>query len=326
VRIVISQYGGRVFGPFLSPASESIFWTNRAFATPAAFEAWMTAGQSNLGGERLWIAPEIQYNVRDRTRFDETYAVPTQIDPGCYALDQPRASEWRLAQVMKLDVYHVASGTKDLRVEILIRRVDDPLRHVSAYPRLIDGVIFAGYEQTITLGERRHDAIMSAAWNLIQLNPGGVILIPAFPGVEWTDYYDPARELQTFLPGHVQAQITGQRRYKLGYRAAYLTGRVGYFNTLGDGRAYLIVRQFFNNPSNPYVNEPGRVPGAWGDSVQVYNDGGALGGFGELEVHGQTIGGTTGRSASRDQLVLWLYAGPLDRIKDLMPYLLGIEF
>jgi len=326
VSIIISQRGGRIFGPFLSKESESIFWTNDAFARPDTFKELLRSGNWNIGGDRMWIAPEIQYHVPDRSDFWGSVFWPEQVDPGTYSLGQPESGHWRLSQDMVLEAYNLASGQKGLHLERLIRQVEDPLRNVTEYPDLIDGVLFAGYEQAVTLSERKRDDIMSEAWSLTQLNPGGVLVIPASPRVEYTDYYQPIDEsLQTIRPNHVRLKITGDRQYKVGYKAAHVFGRLAYYNHLDDDRAYLIVRNFFNNPSMPYAEEPDHTPGCRGHSIHVYNDDGNAGGFGELECNLQTIGGETGRSSSTDQLVLWLYIGAPDRVKEIGLHLLGIE-
>ena len=57
----------------------------------------------------------------------------------------------------------------------------------------------------------------------------------------------------------------------------------------------------------------------------VYNDDGGLGRFGELECNGQTIGGSTGRSSSTDQMLLWIYVGDMTAIKEIALHLLGVE-
>lgn len=324
--IIISQRGGRIFGPFLSPDSESVFWINSGFAQPGPFKEFLNSGDWNLGGDRIWIAPEIQYGVRDRADYWGTIYWPQQVDPGRYLLDQPRPDQWRLSQEMTLEAYNLASGQKELHLERLIQRAEDPLRNLSDYQDLIDDVLFAGYEQIVSLSESKRDDIVSEAWSLIQLNSGGLLLIPASPCVEFADYYEPIDEsLQTIHPDHVRLKITGDRQYKVGYKAAHLFGRLAYFNHLDDSRAYLIVRNFFNNPSVPYVEEPAHLPGCRGHSVHVYNDSGDFGGFGELECNAQTIGGVTGRSSSTDQLLLWLYIGAADKVKEIALHLLGIE-
>lgn len=326
VSIIISQRGGRIFGPFLSPESESIFWINSVFAKPDSFKEFLNSGAWNLGGDRIWIGPEIQYGVRDRTDYWGTIYWPEQVDPGRYMLDQPKPAQWHLSQEMTLEAYNLAYGQKELRLERLIQRVEDPLRNLSDYQDLIDGVLFAGYEQVVSHSEGKLDDIMSEAWSLVQLNPGGLLLILASPRVEFTDYYEPIDEsLQTIHSNHVRLKITGDRRYKVGYKAAHVFGRLAYFNHFDDGRAYLIVRNFFNNPSVPYIEEPAHLPGCRGHSVHVYNDDGNFGGFGELECNAQTIGGVTGRSASTDQLLLWFYVGAADKVKEIALHLLGVE-
>lgn len=326
VSIIISQRGGRIFGPFLSQESESIFWINSVFAQLDSFKEFLNSGDWNLGGDRIWIAPEIQYSVRDRTDYWGTIHWPEQVDPGQYVLGQPKPDQWRLSQDMTLEAYNLAYGQKELHLERLIQRVEDPLRNLSGYRDLMGGVLFAGYEQVVSLSESKLDDIMSEAWSLIQLNPGGVLLIPASPRVEVTNYYEPIDEsLQTVHPDHVRLKITGDRQYKVGYKAAHVFGRLAYFNHFDDGRAYLIIRTFFNNPSVPYIEEPAHLPGCRGHSVHVYNDGGDFGGFGELECNAQTIGGVTGRSSSTDQLLLWLYVGAADKVKKIALHLLGIE-
>ena len=85
--ILISQRGGRIFGPFLSPGSPSLLWINPAFAEPQAFQAFLNAGEWNLGGERVWIAPEVQYTFQDRNDPWGSYHLPDQMDPGQHLLD-----------------------------------------------------------------------------------------------------------------------------------------------------------------------------------------------------------------------------------------------
>ncbi len=325
VSLLISQRGGRVFGPFLTPDSESLFWMTPAFASAEDFGAFVAAGEWNLGGERVWIAPEIQYGVRDRADFWNSLSLPPQMDPGNWTLAQD-GEAWTLSQFLTLDAYNLARGQKTLHVERRIYPAADPLRGLHNHSQLLDGVTFAGYAQTVTLSETQTDAIMSESWDLVQLNPGGELLIPATPGVGYSDYFEPIDAVYQTIDAHgVRLRITGDRRYKVGYKAAHIFGRLGYVNALDDERAYLMVRNFFNNPSAPYVEEPAACAGCRGHSVHVYNDGGKFGGFGELECNGQTVGGETGRASSTDTFVLWLYVGSWENITDITQHLLGIS-
>jgi hypothetical protein len=331
VSIVVSQRGGRILGPFLPLAetdvkgSASVFWINDVFAQPDLFHAFLNTGDWNLGGERIWMAPEIQYSIHDRTDYWGTLVWPPQVDPGDYTLERVGDDACRLSQEMTLEAHNIASGEKHLRLERTVRPAEDPLRTLRSYEDLVDGVIFAGYEHVVTLSEAATDDILSEAWSLVQLNPGGQLIIPASPRVGFVDYYEPVGTLQTIHPDHVRLQITGRHQYKLGYKAAHVTGRMGYVNRLEDGRLYLIVRSFYSNPSRPYGEEPGHLPGWNGYAIHVYNDDGNAGGFGEMECNCQPIGGPAGRSESTDELMLWLYVGAADQIRQIGVHLLGVR-
>ncbi|MBN2305220.1 MAG: hypothetical protein JXQ72_12115 [Anaerolineae bacterium] len=327
-KIVITQRGARVLGPFLSDEAESLFWMHPAWAGPESFKALLlnNANGWNLGGERIWIAPEIQFVVHDRANFTTTMHLPPQMDPGDYTLDQPHNGVYRARQSLSMAAYNLATGQKNLDVEILVRSLADPLRFVAGYEALVDGVTFAGYEEVVTLTEHEHNDILSESWNLVQLNPGGQLIIPVSPVTQPTDYNrgtipDAAREVKN---NYIRIDITGQDIFKIGYKAAHITGRLAYFNTLPDDHAYLLVRQFSNNPSSIYIEEPDNQVGEQGDSVHVYNDSGSSGGFGEMECQGQTIGGVTGQSSSTDRFMLWAYVGAPGRLKTIAAHLLGV--
>jgi hypothetical protein len=180
-RSIISQRGGRIFGPFLSEDDESLMWTNGAFASVDAFRNFLDAGDWNLGGERVYLGPELQYSVPDRKRFWETYKLPPQVDPGNYEMSTDDSeSECRLHQNMVLDVYP-ERGQKELSLTRVVKSAKDPLRNLSNYANLINGVVYCGYEHSLTLSEAENDGLISQTWDLVQINPGGTILIPALP-------------------------------------------------------------------------------------------------------------------------------------------------
>ncbi len=325
VKIVVTERGGRILGPFLTDDSASILWLNVAFAQPAGFKEFLKAGDWNLGGERIWLAPEVLFNLTDKDDFAGSNVIQPPIDPGQYTLFRPTPAECRLHQAVALEMYNLASGKKRFTLERVISPVDDPLTYVNGYPGLTEGVIFAGYEQIVTLTELEPDNVMSQSWNLVQLNPGGRLLIPTTIPVEPTVYQKTIDE--TFHAVHlnfVELNITGNRQYKVGYKAAHLLGRMGYLNRFDNYRDYLFIRHYANNPSSPYIDAPNFAPYAWGDSAQVYNDSGDYGGFGEMECHGQTIGGRTKKTTGMDPTITWLYVGQPEQIKTIARHLLGV--
>jgi hypothetical protein len=324
VCLVITRRGGRVFGPFLSEESASLYWLNAAFADAASLQPFLDADDWNQGGERFWIAPEIQYNVTDRTDFAGTLHVPPQMDPGDYQISTS-GNTITLDLALTLPAYNLATGEKTLKLARTIQAVPDPLREVNGYDALLNGVTYAGYSQTATLSEGQADAIMSETWNLIQLNPGGTLIIPASPHVQATGYVEPLpADAYAVADGALRIPLDGHTQFKVGYKAAQVGSRMGYLNTLDEERAYLLMRHYPNNPSSIYVEEAPDKPGQRGESIHVYNDDGNFGGFGEMECHGQTIGGEAGISRSTDTFTLWLYAGAPHRIKLIGEHLLGV--
>ena len=84
-----------------------------------------------------------------------------------------------------------------------------------------------------------------------------------------------------------------------------------------------MFRNFFNNPSTLYLDEPAQLPDANGASVFIYNDDGEIGGFGELEFQGQAIGGSTGRSSITEVSSLWIFVGTREKLDEICKLLLG---
>ncbi len=307
-RILVSAYGGRVFGPFFD--GESLAWLSPLFAKEEGFRAAIEGGAWNLGGDRVWLAPELRYCVRDRRRFLESYDLPRAVDPGTYRLlPGPQAESCRLEQVMELEPYD-SPGPKRLHLERRIQPAADPLREVDGYRQLRDKLAYSGYEQTVTLTDQHPDGRESQAWSITQVPPGGVILVPTVPGAEYQDHLEPmdAEHLQ-LRGGHLRVRVKGDRMYKIELKAAHHFGRFGCFRLLGPGRAGLLVKLFFNNPSAAYLMEAPHRPGVRGYSLDIYHDDGGLGGFGEIECHGRPVGGPQGPASSVDPFLTWAYWG-----------------
>jgi hypothetical protein len=323
VTALIATRGGRVFGPFADPDSPSQMWMNPAFQDAGQFRRLLESGAWNVGGDRNWVAPEIQYITLDRSNPD-LVAVPPEMDPGQYCLTPHGETGWELRQELMLEARNVAKGSKPLSIQTWLRPVENPLRRLRTFPALMERVRYAGYEQVVTLTDRQPDTIMSELWNLVQLNPGGDLLVGATPEFEIADYATQPIEQDYYRHDGrlMHFRITGDCMYKIGLQSACLGGRVAYLHP-GDGNAAaLMVRNFFNNPSSIYIEEPAWSPGRWGDSFHVYNDGGRWGGFGELEVHGQTVGGQSGNTFSRDAMQLWFFWGSVERLSRISRILL----
>ncbi len=321
--IFISGRGGHLLGPFDNLSGSSALWITAQLYSSLSFARFLAAGEWNLGGERIWIAPEIQFNIKDRSDFRGTYELPAAMDPGTYRLDST-ARQVALSQDIVLDCYNTASGSKHLSVHRKIRASKNPLHSLLKFDQLMDGVVFAGWHHETELSSPVNDGIMAESWNLAQVRPGGEAIIPCTPGIEYMDYYEPIDDSLFSIRKHsVKIQITGDRRYKVGFRAPNLLGRIGYIRQVGDDEAELTVRCFQNDPSSLYIEEPANATGCRGLSLNIYNDDGALGGFGEIECNGRTIGGKTDRSSSIDDVTFWYFRGKTGPITAIATILLG---
>ncbi len=86
--LLILPYGGRVLGLF-SHSGENFFWVNPNLTNSATASAFFTAeGWKNSGGDRTWVAPEVEFFVKEIDEPWNTYEVPASLDPGHYTVQQ----------------------------------------------------------------------------------------------------------------------------------------------------------------------------------------------------------------------------------------------
>lgn len=323
-QLLVTQRGGRVLGVFGDDVVGGLFWLNDAVEDIDSYHAFIQSGNWNLGGERIWIAPEIQYNCTDRTRFTHTLSIPPAIDPGTYKLSES-SQGIMLEQTLTLEAHNLQHGQKSLTIKRMLSPTENPLRSLSNYEQLMQAVDYAGYVQKVTLSENNTTPILSEAWNLIQLNAGGTLIVPV-NGSLYSSHYVGSKPDEAYhvKNGAVRIPITGNLQYKVGYKAVSMTGRLGYLHHLSDGQSYLLIRSFYNDPSATYTEEPPHETGNNGHSVHIYNDDGKLGGFGEMECNGRAIGGETGRSSSTDEFTLWAFVGKPGQLRPIAEQLLGV--
>lgn len=321
--LLVSQRGARVYRPFRSEYDASENWMPNAFNDPDQFSSLINSGHWNVGGERVWIGPEIQYMIPVRSDYWGSYHPPESMDPGVHTLEGDE-QECVLTFRSALEGYNLGSGRVDLNIRITIAPAAHPLRFTRAYANGLQTVRFSGYTERVELRWAGGAALLSESWNLAQVRPGGRVLIPATPLAEVTDYYEESSSLVGAISGAVSAEVTGDRRYKVGIKAPHVHGRAGYFRDQSEGEASLLVRSFANDPSSVYSEEPDFSADTLGDSMHVYNDDGGLGGFGEIEARGRTIGGSTGRQASVDEFTSWWFFGTPAKLDQVAQHLLGV--
>src|SRR5689334_1618993 len=89
--LLVTRRGARILGVFPAPGADNLLWTNPvAFESVAAFKQFTADGGWDIGGERIWLGPQIQFSVRDRNNFPASFHVQADMDPGDFKLWTPR--------------------------------------------------------------------------------------------------------------------------------------------------------------------------------------------------------------------------------------------
>jgi len=83
-RILVLPYGGRVLGLFAPRREQNFFWTHPALAAvESAREFYASGVWHNSGGDRTWLAPEVDLFFPDFPDLGR-YWQPRELDPGNY--------------------------------------------------------------------------------------------------------------------------------------------------------------------------------------------------------------------------------------------------
>ncbi len=306
-RILVSEFGGRVLG-LLPDGKTNLFWINPATLRREAVSEWRAGkGWSNLGGERTWISPEIDTNVADPARFAASYAVPAALDPGAYTL---RRDTDHLVLAQEFSLRWLRTGqTVALALERTIRAVDTPPCKIPT------GVAFAGYSSVSRLDARSPlGAARPAVWHLIQIPGGGTVIAKIRSGAQPVSFINTA---QWRVEGRtIRTDARTATSFKWSLRASQCAGRFMYLQSLADGQAGLVVRDFPVAEEAEYADCPCHAPHDTGHMCQAYIDDGGLGGFAELEIHAPSLQHGV-RETNETHCSTWGFIGPTEAIRGL---------
>ena len=61
-KLLIWEEAGRAFGPYTAEDSVGLYWTDGALANAETCRAFRRSGGWNVGGDRLWVAPEFPFS------------------------------------------------------------------------------------------------------------------------------------------------------------------------------------------------------------------------------------------------------------------------
>ena len=324
--LALPEYG-RVLGLYAGESQENFFWTNPALVSAeSAAEFFRRDGWLNPGGDRTWLAPEIELFIGDLARPGETYGVPAALDSGQWRREDG-AHSLRLRNESAVHLKH-SDRTIHFTVAKDVRPAANPLRGMKL------GLSYAGYEQTTTLelAVDRNGNVPPAqlgVWNLLQLPKPGRMIVPTYRrAVPQTVFGDvPSADLELADHAFIWSMADTGKNAKISVKADVLTGRAGYLcRSQADGDLWsLVVRNFTVNPSGNYVDALWNNPADTGYAFQAcaVNEGTET--FNELEYHAPAAETADGRNRACDRSQVWAFRGHFEEISTAIHVLLGID-
>ena len=324
--LLLLPYGARALGLY-SHGEHNFFWVNPDLNHAATAETFFTKeGWKNSGGDRTWVAPEVELFISDIDNPGETYQVPSSLDPGNYTVQHGKG------QVKLTNQARVFLNRREKTCEIelakTIRMAENPLRYEKDRAPSHGKLDFVGYEQLTSLRftSSEEPGIRLGIWNLVQVPAGGEIIVPTVrQSVPKTYFGDVGARHLCVTPECIRFRVDAKHSHKIGVRAASTIGRIGYLRPIGDGKKTLVVRNFFVAPSAEYVDVPWDDLDDFGYAIQCYNDNGDLGEFGEMEYHTPAIGDSTGLNSYQDRSQVWAFLGDAQSVDETFRQLLGTE-
>ena len=309
--VMVLPYGGRVLGLFAPKSAENFYWTHPALeSVKTARELYESDQWHNSGGDRTWLAPEVDVFLPNFPKLDR-YEQPRSLDPGHYRVIENKDG-FRLENRLKLKL---ARQKKEVSLKITksFKSAPNPLRYEQGID--LSDLEYAGYAQEISLelvGESRTAAAQVGLWNLVQMPHGGDLLLPTFSCTKPRHIFSTVGTISSddlIVDEHlVRYRMRQKGEHKISLRAAPMTGRAGYLYRSGR-RWSLIIRNFIVNPSGEHVDVPWDDANCKGFAVQACNVNSALGAFSELEYHIPAIGQGTGAVRCDDAAQIWAFRG-----------------
>lgn len=318
--VLMLPYGGRVLGLFSPGSDQNFYWTNPALDGAGAARTFFASDEwQNTGGDRTWLAPEVDIFFPNYPSLDK-YVQPRQFDPGKYEVVKA-GGVTKLVNKFSVTLTR-SKATLQLEVTKCVGPAPNPLRYERG-PSLGE-VEYAGYTQYTTI-ETTSERGRVGLWNLVQMPHGGDLLVPTYVKTEPIVYFGDIPPEDLKVSDHlVRYRMRQTGEHKLGIRAVATAGRVGYLYEKA-GKWQLIVRNFAVNPSGEYIDCPWKEADYLGFSTQACNVNSGLGQFSELEYHIPAIGEGTGRKRCDDAAQVWAFRGSGQAVRSVARSLLTAE-
>ena len=327
-RLLILPYGGRILGVFAPWSEENFLWTNSALDSVESARAYYASDDwQNSGGDRTWLAPEVDFFFPKFPNIDIAgYWQPRSLDPGNYELTKT-VHGVKLTNLLNIEAFRSRKRV-ELEITKSLAAAANPLRHDGKIQ--IGAVEYAGHTLLTSLkilDPNPDRAPLVGLWSLTQMPHQGELFIPTYSKTKPRVYFGlvdtPPDEL-AISDRLVRFKMRAAGEHKIGIRAAYTTGRIGYMYSVSNKRA-LIIRNFFVNPSGEYADVPWTEPEDQGYSTQACSVNSRWGMFSEMEYHVPAIGGGTGLHYIEDRSQLWAFRGSEEDIEKIARALLSNE-
>ena len=321
-RLLVLPHGGRVLGVFAPGDERNFFWTHPALREVATARDFFRSEEwHNSGGERTWLAPEVDFFLPDFPDL-KTYWQPRELDPGHYKVwrDCDKLS-WKNSATLTMSR---SKRKVDVEITKSLAPALNPLRYDGDWSQ--SKVKYAGYTVRSSLQLQNSGHLPQVGlWHLVQMPHGGDMLVPTFFHSQPQVYFGAIAPEDLTVGAHMMRyRMRAKGDHKIGIHATAVTGRVGYLYLSGD-EVSLVVKSFCVNPSGEYVDVPWAEPENLGFAFQACNVNSAMGSFSELEYHVPATGSLPGSSRSEDQSQLWAFRGPRAAIRSIAQRLLCEE-
>ena len=328
-RLLVTTHAARVLACEMPGLPGNAFWHNPALEQGDRTRDIMHGAGGGLGGDRLWIAPEVGFIFTDlpaaRVNPLANEELPTAMDPANWSVDDRGTGGVTLSTDTTLRDHRLAR-----RIDLKVTRQFEVITPPAQLPPGVSHLGFALRNELVCTGGDKE--AMAGGWDLLQVPPVGTLHCPAtVAGLSPRSYYDP------FGDHHVQADadgirflIDGKRRVKMGLLAEHTTGRMAFFQPESDDqRALAIFRVFAPQPGEPYVDLPRDSDELLGgDCLQAYNHLEGIGDFppfGEMEYHDPALFVGCGPDRRSGPCVTHVFTGDTDAVRQAVEPMLGME-
>jgi hypothetical protein len=232
--------------------------------TPTVPSGW------NVGGDRLWLAPERDWFwAGDNPNDLSLHVVPPAIDPG----------EWRTVRVEPRHIsfaadpilHHRRTGsTTQVHIGREIHLRQATVNRVEYEVRTSLEVAAGPPDQEVGL------------WSILQVPTGGQLTIDLAGPWEYRDHLRPFNSNRFRVTSETaEATLPGQFMSKIGVPPDVFAGHVRYVRG-----SVVVERHVTVEPDRRYCDHPLQAdPTGQGDALQVFEDDGHYGGYVEIEHH-----------------------------------------